>query len=157
MSKNPEPVNEAADSPIVRAVEHAVQKALQGPKRLTRVLTSVVIALVLLVAGLGYVAWQAHSTATQLRDSSVASCESGNATRADEVAIWDSFIGLLLQGNTSAKAHSEATAFEALVAKTYEPRNCEQEYANVKSDPAPAIPVTSIPDLTVSYASLYVS
>jgi hypothetical protein len=82
----PDPIE---DSPFVRAIDHAVKKALRGPKIIGRILTGVVAALVLCMAVSGYVAWQAHNTAIGLKNDSIASCETGNAFRAGQSSIWE--------------------------------------------------------------------
>ena len=129
----------AGESALVGTAETLVAKLVKADKRRTwqvRILglVCVVLVAVSVFTVKGY--FSNRDNATGLRADSVASCVSGNTTRALDITIWDSFINLLLKGNTNATANAEGKTFEQLVQKTYAPRDCQAEYANVGSTPA---------------------
>jgi hypothetical protein len=76
------------NDPWTKAIDHAVEKALRLPKIVIRWLVGVVITLVVVAAASGWVAWQAHDTALQLKQDSIGSCENGNAFRQGQTSIW---------------------------------------------------------------------
>lgn len=64
-----------------RAIDHAVKRALRVPKAV------LAIAVVAVLAG-GWSTWESHEAVTQLRQESIASCESGNTFHAGQTDIW---------------------------------------------------------------------
>ncbi len=62
-----------------------------------------------------------------LHSAQVSGCESGNQSRAGELAVWD----YLLKASkpTSAKQAAQLAAFDQFLKATFAPRDCQQMYS----------------------------
>lgn len=103
-------------------------KASRWHKWQIRLLAGVIVGLMAVSSWVVY-RQVTHPLTNELRSDLVNSCVSGNASRALDQQVWDSFISLLLKGNTSAQAAAEGKAFEQAVAKAYAPKNCTAAYS----------------------------
>jgi hypothetical protein len=93
-----------------------------------RILGAVAAILLAVVGILGAVAGQNANLNTQLHQEVVQSCQTGNQQRAQEIKVWDTFIDLILKGNTSSSAAAEGKQFKEFISQVYAPRNCAQAY-----------------------------
>jgi hypothetical protein len=99
------------------------------------------IGFALIVIGgviLGLVALQAHdtssrtqATALQLKNDSIANCESNNTFRAGQKEIWTDFVGILLAGHPTRAQQNEGNAFLKYVDIEEAPKKCQELYSNV--------------------------
>jgi hypothetical protein len=93
-------------------------------------LVAIILTVVCILGSVQYV--RTSEIARKVQQGSISQCVSGNAIRAAEVQVWDSFISLLLQGNKNPKDHAVGMKFEQYIAKVYAPRNCTQLF-NISS------------------------
>lgn len=89
--------NKEPEDQWTRAIDHAVKKALRFPK-------VVITVLVVFMVATGWVAWQNHQTNIRQAQDSISSCETGNAFRAGQTAIWEKNYALQAQENKATAA-----------------------------------------------------
>lgn len=118
----------------LQAEVRAGRKAARLTKVQVRILGAVCALLIAVTAIVGAALGQQANLSDRLRTQVTQSCQTGNTQRAQEVKVWDSFIDLLLQGNTNPKAASEGAEFKQFVAQVYAPRNCQQAYSAAALD-----------------------
>jgi hypothetical protein len=136
----PDPIQTARD------LQHALEGMtgqLAGVKadvrRGKRIITGLVISLVLDVALTVVVtitAAQAHdasaranATVGQLHATQVSSCDTGNQTRAAEVALWDHIFALSVTARTTPAERTADEQLLAFIREAFAARNCAQIYA----------------------------
>lgn len=110
------------------------RKQARWTKIQVRILGAVCAIMLAVVGILGAVLGQEASFQSQLHSEVVSSCQTGNQQRAQEIKVWDTFIDLILRGNTSKQAIAEGQEFKSYIAQVYAPRNCQAQY-NVTADP----------------------
>jgi hypothetical protein len=109
---------------------------------LSYALVALDVILTVVVALLAVQARNASATANETRAASVAACQSTNVARAENEQLWDYVLTLFAPrpGETAAEAARGEQALASLrahVTQTFEPRNCEQLYAEGSGDGAP--------------------
>lgn len=131
------------DNVLLRVAQKQVEelrdevKAGRKAARLTRFqvrLLAVVCTILLVVVGV--VAEGAANQSdlySKLHQQSIESCQFGNQQRAGEQKVWDTFIDLILQGNTDPANAAKGKQFKAYVAQVEAPRNCQQAYSTADS------------------------
>lgn len=115
----------------VEALQQEVRdgrKAARWTKIQVRILGAVCALMLAVVGILGAVLGQQAAFTNQLHSEVVQSCQAGNQQRAQEIKVWDTFIDLILKGNTSKTAQTEGQQFKEYISQVYAPRNCEQQY-----------------------------
>jgi hypothetical protein len=126
---------ESLQNSVIEAQEDA--RRARKDRRLTkiqvRILGAVCALLIAVTCVVGAVLGQQTTLSNNLRQQVIQSCQSGNAQRAQEIKVWDSFIDLILQGNKNPQAEQEGEQFKDFVAQVYAPRNCQQVYSTAQS------------------------
>lgn len=105
------------------------RKQARYTKIQVRVLGAVGAILLAVVGILGASLSQQGDLYTKLHQQQIQSCQYGNAQRASERQIWDSFIDLLLKNGASAEAKKEGEQFKQFIAQVDAPRNCAEAYS----------------------------
>ena len=104
------------------------QKAARWRKIQVRVL-GVVTAVLLIACSLGIAQFfHVRNVANQVQRGAIAQCESGNATRANEIQVWDDILNAFLVGKPNPDTIKFVMDKEAFVAKELAPRNCQQTF-----------------------------
>ena len=97
---------------------------LSRSRRRNRVVTAV---LCLVIAGLGYTAWQQREIQLASHASQVTACVKSNADRARDAAVWH--VILKAPPRASAAVRAELAVLTGLVARKDAPRDCASLYA----------------------------
>lgn len=116
----------------VEALQQEVRdgrKAARWTKIQVRILGAVCALMLAVVGILGAVLGQQAAFTNQLHSEVVQSCQAGNQQRAQEIKVWDTFIDLILKGNTSPQAAQEGAEFKSYISQVYAPRDCQQAYS----------------------------
>jgi hypothetical protein len=133
------------ESKLAQAASREVERLIKAkttPKWWGKLIVVVCLVLATVV---GYLVYKdvTHPNSTALQEQIVKentaqyqSCVSGNVTRANEILVWDHFIGLLTEGNKNPAVTTEAQHFESFVASIYAPRDCAKIYNVTPVNPA---------------------
>lgn len=107
-------------------------------KRITQIAVAGVL-LALAACGFSVYLWFGQSNASnQLRQQNINSCEGSNDTRAAQIQIWDTFVGLLEGKHPSAATQAAAKAFENEVAQVEAPRDCQSLFSTATPGVSPS-------------------
>jgi hypothetical protein len=125
------------ESKLAMAAEAEVTRLIKSksvPKWWGRLLVVICVVLAIVVGYLGYkdvthpISNQLQSQIAKTNQEQYTSCVSGNVTRANEIKVWDHFVGLLEGTHPTHAVATEATDFESFVASVYAPRDCVKLY-----------------------------
>jgi len=110
------------------AAAATAKESAESVARSARWWKTLTVVLVLVVAGVGYLAWTQHTATNQLRQQAINGCMTGNARAAADNAHWDLFIAIAMKGNTDPAAPAKAKQLSDAIAKSDAPRNCSHAY-----------------------------
>lgn len=71
---------------------------------------------------------RANATVAQLHSTQVSACESGNQTRAQEIALWTHLADLSITAKTTPAQRKADDSLLAYIRKTFAPKDCQAVY-----------------------------
>lgn len=100
-------------------------------------LVSALLTALIIIVSVQY--FHVKDVTNKVQQGAVSQCVNGNSIRHTEVAVWDDFVGLLLQDNKDPKAQAIGRQFETFIASKFAPRDCTslfgtQSASNVSPD-----------------------
>lgn len=101
-------------------------------KRNRRIIVGLVVSLcldLLITAGFGYNTIRVNDAQDATRTSEISACQQANVNRAQDIAIWNSFLGDLAPAAQTPKVKAELAGLSKLVRIKDAPRDCQSLYA----------------------------
>lgn len=114
---------------VQELVEKADELANYGHRNRTMIWLLAFAVVLILAAGIVVNAVRASNAADlarQVHDTQVATCQQGNATRLQQIQIWDYVLAVPPAKPPSAQEQKIRADFKAYVHRVFAPRNCSK-------------------------------